>query len=334
MPIITMRELLEAGVHYGHHTSRWNPKMGRYIYKRRHSIHIIDLRETVRGLVRAHRYLGAVCAEGAEILLVGTKRQAEDTVREQGKRAGIHYVAERWLGGTLTNFEVVMGRMKRLDELEELDRTGEIEAKGKKFASVLRRELSKLRKNLGGIRYMREVPDVMIVIDPRHERNAVREAHALDIPVIALLDTDSDPDMIDIPIPGNDDAMRAVQLIASKLMDAVLEGQAQIPEVAGEPVGAPADQAPPETAAPHETPPEPAEEAAAQPAAAETSAETSAETATETATQTAPDEPAAPAAEPTEEPEPAARPAAEPEPAEPPEPPAEPENESEPGTPA
>ncbi|MFO7900407.1 MAG: 30S ribosomal protein S2 [Planctomycetota bacterium] len=326
MPIITMRELLEAGVHYGHHTSRWNPKMERYIYKRRHSIHIVDLRETVRGLARAYRYLSAVCAEGAETLLVGTKRQAKDTVREQGERAGIHYVAERWLGGTLTNFEVVMGRMKRLDELEELDRTGEIEAKGKKFASVLRRELTKLRKNLGGIRYMREIPDVMIVIDPRHERNAVREAHALDIPVIALLDTDSDPDMIDIPIPGNDDAMRAVQLMVSKLMDAVLEGQAQIPEVAGEPAGAPADQAPPATAAPHEPPPTPPEEAAG-PAAAETAAET--------ATQTAPDEPAAPAAEPAEEREPAEEPAAaEPEPAGPPEPPAEPDNETEPGSPA
>ncbi len=266
MPIITMRELLEAGVHYGHHTSRWNPKMEPYIYKRRHSIHIIDLRETVRGLVRAHRYLKTVAAEGAEVLLVGTKRQAEDTVAEQGERAGIHHVPERWLGGTLTNFKVIMGRMKRLDELEELDKTGEIEAKGKKYASVLRRELAKLRKNLGGIRHMRQPPDVMIVIDPRHERNAVREANALDIPVIALLDTDSDPDRIDIPIPGNDDAMRTIQLIVSKLIDAIIEGQSLMPEVPDEAAAAPPppDQAPPEKAAPHKPPP-PSEESAPEP---------------------------------------------------------------------
>ena len=304
MPIITMRELLEAGVHYGHHTSRWNPKMEPYIYKRRHSIHIIDLRETVRGLVRAYRYLKTVAAEGAEVMLVGTKRQAEDTVAEQGERAGIHFVPERWLGGTLTNFDVIMGRMKRLDELEELDSTGEIEAKGKKYAAVLRRELAKLRKNLGGIRHMRQPPDVMIVIDPRHERNAVREANALDIPVIALLDTDSDPDRIDIPIPGNDDAMRTIQLIVSKLVDAIIEGQSLMPEVPDEAAAAPppVDQAQPVTTAPHKPAP-PSEEPASEPEP----------TAATTAENSPPDQSAEQAedtAESAEEPEPAVQAAA------------------------
>ena len=229
MPIVKMRELLEAGVHYGHHTSRWNPKMKRYIYKKRHSIHVVDLRQTVRGLIRAARFLSSIAEQGAEVILVGTKKQAKVAVKEQAERAGIHYVAERWLGGTLTNFNVVMGRVQRLKELEELEATGEIEARGKKVASVLRRELAKLLKNLDGIREMRRIPDALIIIDPRREKNALREARALDVPAICFLDTDSDPDDVDIAIPGNDDAMRSIQLICSKLMDAILEGRAKSP---------------------------------------------------------------------------------------------------------
>ena len=266
MAIVTMRELLEAGVHYGHHTSRWNPKMAPFIYQKRHSIHIVDLRQTARGLIRACRFLTAIAREGAEVILVGTKRQARATVEEQGKRAGIHYVSERWLGGTLTNFSVVMGRLRRLDELEQRQETGDIESKGKKRASVLRRELAKLQKNLGGIRHMSRLPDALIIIDPRREKNALREANALDIPTIAFLDTDASPDTTDIVIPGNDDAMRSLQLICTKLMDAILEGKASAPlppevkeQVEPPPAAPPAPSA--ETPAPAK-PPAPADSAA------------------------------------------------------------------------
>lgn len=279
LPIATMRELLEAGVHYGHHTSRWNPKMGSYIYKNRHSIHIVDLRQTVRGLVRACRFLTTIAEQGAEMILVGTKRQARATIAEQGKRAGIHYVAERWLGGTLTNFSIVMGRLKRLEELEQQQESGDIESKGKKRASVLRRELAKLQKNLGGIRHMARLPDALIIIDPRREKNALREAQALDIPTIAFLDTDASPDMIDIVIPGNDDAMRSIQLICTKLMDAILEGRASapLPPEGEEQVEPPAAEAPApsaETPAPAKPTAPPAPPAPAAPAAPADSAAT------------------------------------------------------------
>lgn len=276
VPIVTMKELLEGGVHYGHHTSRWNPKMAPYIYKRRHSIHVIDLRQTVRGLVRACRYLTSIAEQGGEVILVGTKRQARTTVEEQAKRAGVHYVADRWLGGTLTNFSIVMSRLKRLKELEDLDATGEIESKGKKLASVLRHELAKLQKNLGGIREMRHLPDALIIIDPRRERNALREAAAIGIPAICILDTDSDPDMVDIVIPGNDDAMRSIQLLTSKLMDAILEGRAREPlpaeteEAVATPAAPAAEPAPapePEPAAATPEPPAEHDPSQAQPGA-------------------------------------------------------------------
>jgi small subunit ribosomal protein S2 len=224
-----MRELLEAGVHYGHHTSRWNPKMEPYIYKRRHSIHIIDLRETVRGIVRAYRFISSIFEQGGEMILVGTKKQAEEPISEHGRRGNVHYVNERWLGGTLTNFNQVVGRVKRLEELERLEETGEIEAKGKKYAAVLRRERAKLTKNLQGIRNLKRIPDAMFVIDPRRERSAVREARLVNIPIVAFQDTDTDPDEIDIVIPGNDDAVRSINLICSKLVDAVLEGKSRAP---------------------------------------------------------------------------------------------------------
>jgi small subunit ribosomal protein S2 len=271
--IVTMRELLESGVHYGHHTSRWNPKMARYIYKQRHSIHIIDLRETARGLVRAYRFLSVLSEQGGDVVLVGTKKQAEDPVSEQAGRANVHYVSERWLGGTLTNFDVVMGRVKRLEELEAMNESGEIETKGKKYASVLRREMSKLQKNLGGIRTMTRVPDAMIVIDPRREQSAMREAKLLGLPVITFQDTDSDPDESDIVIPGNDDAMRSIQLVCSKMMDAILEGRSRSPMSADQAAkvtpkpAKPVAPARPSTPAPAPAAPEPAAAAPAPEAA-------------------------------------------------------------------
>ena len=305
MSIVTMRELLEAGVHYGHHTSRWNPKMKRYIYKARHSIHVIDLRETVRGLVRATRFLSSMAEQGAEFILVGTKKQARQTVVDEANRGEIHYVSERWLGGMLTNFSIVMSRVKRLDELEDMDASGEIEAKGKKYASVLRREMAKLQKNLNGVREMKRTPDVMIIVDPRRERNALREAINLDIPTICFLDSDSDPDDIDIAIPGNDDAMRSVQLVCSKLMDAILEGRAKMPvapEVEAE-IAVPAAAAvePAAEAAPAAEAEAPASESApAEPEVEAPAAEPEVEAPAAEAA------PAKPAAEPSPEPEPEA----------------------------
>lgn len=293
MPIVKMRELLEAGVHYGHHTSRWDPKMARYIYKKRHSIHVIDLRETVRGLVRATRFLSSIAEQGGEVILVGTKKQARTTVLEEAQRGGIHYVCERWLGGTLTNFKIVMSRLKRLDQLEDMAATGEIEARGKKYASVLRRDLAKLQKNLGGIREMKRIPDVMIIIDPRREKNALREACALDIPTICFLDTDSDPDDVDIVIPGNDDAMRSIQLICSKLMDAIIGGQAKMPvsPEAAEAAEAPAADAPAAEAPAAEAPA--AEAPAAEAPAAEAPAAEAPAAAPDAAPEPGPDTPAA-----------------------------------------
>lgn len=227
-----MKELLESGVHYGHHTSRWNPKMKPYIFRARHSIHVIDLRQTVRGLVRGRRFLSSVAEQGGEIVIVGTKRQARQVVQDQANRAGLPYVSERWLGGMFTNFEIIMARLRRLKQLEALQASGEIEARGKKYASVLRRELTKLQRNLGGIRNMRRPPDAIIVIDPRREKNAIAEARALDIPIICFLDTDADPDNIDVVIPGNDDAMRSISLVVTKLVDSIIEGQGKFAETA------------------------------------------------------------------------------------------------------
>ena len=289
MIVPKMRELLEAGVHYGHHTSRWNPKMAPYIYKRRHSIHIVNLRQTVRGLVRAGRFLSAIAEQGGQIILVGTKRAGKASVKEQATRAGVHYVCERWLGGTLTNFDVVMGRLRRLDELEELDRTGEIENKGKKYASVLRRKMAKLQKNLGGIRHMKRPPDALVIVDPRRERSALREAAILNIPTICFQDTDSSPDMVDIIIPGNDDAMRSIQLICSKLMDAFMEGRAKSPLPPG-----PEDD---KTAAPAEPEPPPAAEPVAPPLPADVSAPETDSAPAAPAAPPAPEQPDKPAAE-------------------------------------
>jgi small subunit ribosomal protein S2 len=232
---IVVKEILEAGVHFGHKTSRWNPKMRPYIYGRRNQIHIIDLRETVRGLIRAQKYLQRVAAQGSLVLFVGTKRQAAEAVSEAAQACGMPYCAERWLGGTLTNFRTVRTRLRRLDELEQLDTSGEIATYSKKRQSQLMREYRKIKRNLGGIREMTRIPEAVVVVDPNKEHNCIAECRALGVKIVALLDTDCDPDMVDLPIPGNDDSIRSIKMIVSHLSDAVAAGRASIPKKAEEP---------------------------------------------------------------------------------------------------
>ena len=226
MAIISVKNLLEAGVHFGHRASRWNPKMAPYIYGKRNLIYIINLRETVKGIVKAHHFLSKVSAEGHEILFVGTKRQAKPVIRQEAQRCNMHYVSERWLGGTLTNFETIRKRLARLEELEEMEEHGTMDMLSKKMGSSLRREKRKIHRNLEGIRNMTNLPSALIVIDPQKERIAVLEALKLGIPTIALMDTDSNPDLVDIPIPCNDDAMRSIEVICSKLTEAIIAGNA------------------------------------------------------------------------------------------------------------
>ncbi len=226
MSIISVKNLLEAGVHFGHRASRWNPKMAPYIYGKRNLIHIINLRETVKGIIKAYHFLSKVTAEGHEILFVGTKRQAKKVVREEALQCKMHYVSERWLGGTLTNFETIRKRLARLEELERMEEDGSMEALSKKMMSSLRREKKKIQRNLDGIRNMSSLPSALVVVDPLKERIAVLEAIKLNIPTIALMDTDSDPHIIDIPIPCNDDAMRSIEVICSKLTEAICQGSA------------------------------------------------------------------------------------------------------------
>ncbi|MBW3541584.1 MAG: 30S ribosomal protein S2 [Planctomycetes bacterium] len=239
MPEIVVKEILEAGVHFGHRTSRWNPKMRPYIYGRRNLIHIIDIKETVRGLMRAKRYLSKVASEGSLILFVGTKRQAADPVEQAAIACGMPYVTERWLGGTLTNFRTVRSRLKRLEELEELEQTGELATYSKKMQSTLLREKRKVYRNLNGIRTMNRLPEALVVVDPRKERNCVHEARLAGAKVVSLIDTDCDPDKIDLPIPGNDDSIRAIRLILEHISGAILEGKGQLPQ---EPEKARADE--------------------------------------------------------------------------------------------
>jgi small subunit ribosomal protein S2 len=226
-----VREMLDAGIHFGHHSSRWNPKMGPYIYGQRNRIHIVDIRETLRGLLRAQRFLTDVVRRGEDILFVGTKRQAREAVREQADRCGMPYVVERWLGGTLTNFRTIRSRLKRLEELEALVQSPEWETSySKKMKSILMRELRKIRRNLGGIRNMTKLPGAVVTVDVRKEINALREADALNIPTICLIDTDGDPDLVSLPIPGNDDSMRGTEIVITRLADAVEEGKRARPE--------------------------------------------------------------------------------------------------------
>jgi len=220
-----VKALVDAGVHFGHRVSRWNPKMQPYIQGKRNMIHIIDVRETAKGLLRARRLIQNMVASGKDVLFVGTKRQARHAVQEEAGRCGMHYVSERWLGGTLTNFRTIRARLNRLEELEKLFTTGQIESYSKKMKAALQREMVKIKTNLEGIRRMEKMPGLMFVIDTRREHIAVKEAKKLGVPTVALIDTDSDPDLIDLPIPGNDDAMRAIEIVMRELADAAIEGK-------------------------------------------------------------------------------------------------------------
>lgn len=267
MAIVQVQELIESGVHFGHRASRWNPKMRPFIYGKRNLIHIIDLRETVRGLLRAYRFLAKVASRGSLVLFVGTKRQAKETIEREAKRCGMPYVSERWLGGTLTNYRTIRDRLKRLQELEAMwlpsgekaDRvdlhahmqsmhnesgkldlsrapeTAPIRTYSKKMVAQLSREYGKISRNLQGIRDMNRLPDAMVVVDPKREDIAVKEAQRMGVTTVALIDTDSDPDTVDLPIPGNDDSIRSIELILAKLANSVLEGKASLPPEAQQP---------------------------------------------------------------------------------------------------
>ena len=225
MSLISMKQLLEAGIHFGHQTRRWNPKMAPYIFAERNGIYIIDLQKTVKKVDEAYAAVSNFINEGGEILFVGTKKQAQESIKEEAERCGMYYVNERWLGGMLTNFKTIRTRIARLKELEKMQEDGTFDVLPKKEVAVLLHEKEKLDKNLGGIKEMTRIPDVMFVVDPRKEKIAIQEAHILGIPVVAIVDTNCDPEEVDYVIPGNDDAIRAVKLIASKIADAVIEAK-------------------------------------------------------------------------------------------------------------
>ncbi|MBL3593618.1 MAG: 30S ribosomal protein S2 [Synergistaceae bacterium] len=225
MGIVTMKQLLECGVHFGHQTRRWNPKMKPYIFTERNGVYIVDLQKTVKGLEKAYDFLREVSKGGGTVLFVGTKRQAQETIREEALRAGMHYINQRWLGGLLTNFPTIRKRVSRMVELQKMEEDGSFLKMPKKEAVQLRKMRDKLEKYLLGIREMKETPDAIFVIDPRREEIAIREARKLGIPVIAIVDTNCDPEIIDFPIPGNDDAIRAIKLMTKLMADAVVEGR-------------------------------------------------------------------------------------------------------------
>lgn len=226
---LVVKDLIEAGVHFGHRASRWNPKMKPYIFGKRNLIHIIDLKETVRGLLRASKYFNSIAANNGLILFVGTKRQAAETIVEECARSGMPYVTERWLGGTLTNFRTIRSRLERLEELETILDGEQAASYSKKMISTLTRERRKIDRNLSGIRHMTRLPEALLVIDPRREHIAVAEARKLGIKVVAMLDTDCDPDLVDLPIPSNDDSMRSIELMMRRLTDAIIAGKASAP---------------------------------------------------------------------------------------------------------
>lgn len=225
MGVVSMKALLEAGVHFGHQTRRWNPKMAQYIFTERNGIYIIDLQKTVKKMEDAYVFVKSEAAEGKEVLFVGTKKQAQDSVREEATRCGMHFVNERWLGGMLTNFKTIRTRIDRLTEIEKMEESGTFELLPKKEVIKLKHEMEKLERNLGGIKNMIRLPDVLFIVDPRKEKNAVAEAKILGIPVVGIVDTNCDPDEVDYVIPGNDDAIRAVKLISGKIADAIIEGR-------------------------------------------------------------------------------------------------------------
>ncbi len=223
MAVITMKQLLEAGVHFGHQTRKWNPKMGKYIYAARNDIHIIDLQITVGLIEDAYKYVVEAVKANKSVLFVGTKKQAQDAVKEEAERCGMYYVNSRWLGGTLTNFKTIRSRIERMVKLEKMELNGEFDLLPKKEVAKLKEEMGKLQTNLNGIRDMNKLPGVMFIVDPHNEEIAVKEARKLNIPIVAITDTNCDPDVIDCVIPGNDDAIRAVKLISSVIANAVIE---------------------------------------------------------------------------------------------------------------
>ncbi len=225
MAVISMKQLLEAGVHFGHQTRRWNPKMAEYIFTERNGIYIIDLQKTVKKVDDAYFFVREVAMNGQDVLFVGTKKQAQDSIKEEADRSGQFFVNNRWLGGMLTNFKTIRKRIDRLNQLNAMEADGTFEVLPKKEVIKLKKEMEDLEKNLGGIKNMKKLPGAMFVVDPRKERNAILEAKKLGIPVVAIVDTNCDPDEVDFVIPGNDDAIRAVKLIAAKIADAIIEGR-------------------------------------------------------------------------------------------------------------
>ena len=225
MAVVSMKQLLEAGVHFGHQTRRWNPKMSKYIFTERNGIYIIDLQKTVKKADEAYALMRSVAEEGKSVLFVGTKKQAQEAIKDEALKADMYFVNERWLGGMLTNFQTIQKRIARLKELETMEQDGTFDVLSKKEVLSLRKEMEKLEKYLGGIKDMKKLPGALFIVDPRKERIAVAEAHKLHIPIVAIIDTNCDPDEIDYPIPGNDDAIRAVKLITGRMADAVIEGR-------------------------------------------------------------------------------------------------------------
>ena len=225
MGVISMKQLLEAGVHFGHQTRRWNPKMAEYIFAERNGIYIIDLQKTVKKVEDAYQAIANIVKDGGEVLFVGTKKQAQDSIKEEAERCGMYYVNERWLGGMLTNFETIKTRIKKLAEIDAMIEDGTMDVLPKKEVAKLMKEKEKLDKNIGGIKEMKKLPGAMFIVDPRKEKIAVQEAHSLNIPIVAIVDTNCDPEEVDYVIPGNDDAIRAVKLIAGRMADAVIESK-------------------------------------------------------------------------------------------------------------
>ena len=237
MSVISMKQLLEAGVHFGHQTRRWNPKMAEYIYTERNGIYIIDLQKSVGKVDEAYKAVSDIAAEGGTILFVGTKKQAQESVQTEAERCGMYYVNERWLGGMLTNFKTIQSRIKRLKDIEKMAEDGTFDVLPKKEVVNIKKEWDKLEKNLGGIKDMKRIPDAIFVVDPKKEKICVQEAHSLGITLIGIADTNCDPEELDYVIPGNDDAIRAVKLIVSKMADAVIEanqGEEMVAEDAAE----------------------------------------------------------------------------------------------------
>ncbi|WP_066053347.1 30S ribosomal protein S2 [Robertmurraya korlensis] len=225
MSVISMKQLLEAGVHFGHQTRRWNPKMKKYIFTERNGIYIIDLQKTVKKVEEAYNWVKELAGNGGTVLFVGTKKQAQDSVKEEAIRSGQYFVNQRWLGGTLTNFETIQKRISRLKDIERMSEDGTFDVLPKKEVVQLKKEQERLEKFLGGIKDMKQLPDALFIIDPRKERIAVAEAHKLNIPIVGIVDTNCDPDEIDVVIPANDDAIRAVKLLTAKMADAILEAK-------------------------------------------------------------------------------------------------------------